>query len=296
MGKIKYPNVVVQSDLILNTSGLNHSSESLRKFITDLCKEASDKNEMKLVTVHFLSDGLGHPTENNCIGKVQLPIFPHTFNIDENIFKFVKRIYVESDLILEDLNLANNHSQAFGRPVSLIFSELPDLCCDWLVNFSPEQFEKIRENIAQIRQITSSQFPAKTEAVEHYIKTCYEKTGEMAKFFQNFTVSCNGKKDYAGPVEPNAKFDTAQVNHLVNHLLNSFNRMFYVASEWCHEKDEKALKSYKIYDDAEKFWLTSSEPLSPRIYDSAFKITTNVLEMAGIENTLKGSQPGDDEN
>lgn len=296
MGQIKHPNIVVNSDMVLNVSRFNHSPESLRQLITNLCKEASDENKMKLVTIHFLNDDSRHPTETNEIGSVQLPIFPHTFNIDDNIFKFVKRIYVEADLLYQDLNLINNHSQAFGRPVSLIFSELPDLCCDWLVSFTQEKFEKIRENISQLRQITKSQFPDKVEAVEHYIKTCFHKTGEMAKMFKTFTISCNGKKDYTGPVEQNSKFDTIQVKHLMNHIYNNFNHMFYVATEWCHEKDAQALKLYKIYEPAEEFFLKSQIPYESRIYDSAFKITTNVLEMAGIENTLKGSQPGDDEN
>ena len=296
MGKIKHPNVVEQSDLILNISSSNHSSAELKSAITELCKQASAENKMKLVMVYFLSDDSNHPSEKNCIGTVQLPIFPHTFNIDENIFNFTKRIYTELDLISEDLNLMNNHTQAFGKPVSLIFSEFPELCCDWLVNFKEESFAKIRESMTQMRQIAKTQFPHKTEAVEHYIKTCFEKTGEMAKFFKNFTISCNGKKDYNGPFEPLAKFDTTQVNHLLNHIYNNFNRMFYIASEWCHEKDEQALKSYQIYGDAERFFLQSSSPYEPKIYDSAFKITTNVLEMAGIENTLKGSQPGDDDN
>lgn len=295
MGQIKHPNVVEQSDLILNTSKFNYSAETLKKIITDLCKTASDENKMKLVTVYFLNDGSSYPNDSNCIGHIKLPIFPHTFNIDDNIFNFTKRIYLESSLISDDLDLSHKNFQAFGKPVSLIFGSFPKLCEKYLTSFSDESFGELREAMTQMSQIAKTNFPDKQEAVEHYIKTCVDKTAEMAKLFQKFTVSCNNKKEFITSPEQSLKFDTIQVQRLLNHIYNNFNKMFYVASEWCHEKDEHALKTYQIYDSAEEFFMRSTTPYESKVYDSAFSITTMVLEMSGIENTLKGSQPGDDD-
>ena len=296
MDKIVYPNVIEHSDLILNTTNFNFSSNELRNIIVDLCKKASIENKMQLVNVYFLNDGSKNLNDHNCIGKIQLPIFPHTFNIDENIFDHVERIYTESHFLFKDLNLLDNHKSAFGKPVSLIFREFPKLCEQYIISFSNKNINKLNNCINQMREIAKTMYPKNIKDVERYITVCIDKTNSLTNLFKHFTTSCNGKQNYNGDFNPNLKFDTTQVERLLNHIYNNFNEMFYVASEWCHEENERALKSYKIYDDAEAFFVKSSNPYNSKVYDAAFAITTNVLEMAGISDTMNKSQPGNDDN